>query len=159
MKNERGVSLVELLMVVAILGIIASIALPKLTIARQAANEAATVSTLRSVASAEVVYSINTNSFGSLADLGASAARLIDSSMPTFNSRANSKSGYFYGSAASVSTFQVSATRVTTGAGRKEFIINEVGAVLWKDNAAVPLDLSLSEPRCTGCVGLSNTGN
>jgi len=60
-KNDRGFSLIELLIVVAIILIIAAIAIPNLLRTRQSANEAAAVSDMRSIVTAEATYS---NSYG-----------------------------------------------------------------------------------------------
>jgi prepilin-type N-terminal cleavage/methylation domain-containing protein len=64
-QKAKGFSLIELLIVVAIILIIASIAIPNLLRSKQSANEAAAVSVLRNVHNAQAVYIIEyTNSVG-----------------------------------------------------------------------------------------------
>jgi type IV pilus assembly protein PilA len=101
--EERGFSLIELLIVVAIILIIAAIAIPNLLKSRMAANEAAAAENLRTITTASVIYnSTYGNGFPpSLPTLGAiagspatcDAADLID---PILTAVPSQKSGYSF---------------------------------------------------------------
>jgi type IV pilus assembly protein PilA len=69
MHKQSGFSLIELLIVAAVIMVISAIAIPSLIRARMAANEASAVSSVRSIFSTETVYSLTYPSIGFADDI------------------------------------------------------------------------------------------
>jgi prepilin-type N-terminal cleavage/methylation domain-containing protein len=160
--RSRGFSLIELLIVVAIILIIAAIAIPNLIRSRIAANEASAVSSLRMLNNAEVTYAL---SYGSgypdtLTRLGAPTggamaspanADLLDPILsgngPGGTPTSFVKAGYLFnyypigGTFPNVGSYQITSDPIIRGSsGGKSFFTNE--PLLIRANASGPAGVS-----------------
>lgn len=155
MRSNKGFSLVELLIVVAIILVIAAIAIPNLLQARIAANESSAAGSLRTMGSAEAAYFAAYPAVGyspDIVSLGGAAgcipspstACLIDSSLSSAAPGGAGKSGYFFlatgivTGGATLNTAYVlgAAPKVVSSTGNRDFCSYNDGVLRSKSGTA-----------------------
>src|SRR5205807_5757384 len=138
-SKQKGFSLIELLIVVAIILIIAAIAIPNLLRAKMAANEASAVGSLRTLNTACIAYFTSYGQFpAAITNLGpvasggtasSTSADLIDSLLAS-----GTKSGYTFvytaGNSDQNQTYTITATPISAGqTGQRMFFTDQPGVI------------------------------
>ncbi|MEO5857861.1 MAG: prepilin-type N-terminal cleavage/methylation domain-containing protein [Pyrinomonadaceae bacterium] len=151
MKNQKGFSLIELLVVVIIIAIIAAIAIPSLLASRRAANQSATVANLRTVVSADATHAslAQGNYAATLAALN--TANYLDAS---WAAATVTKNGYTYAytpaSATNPNTGYCVTATATESAGDNSYSTSHQGAIYFLAGTTAPT--------CVATTGVISTG-
>ncbi len=157
MRKEKGFSLIELLIVVAIILIIAAIAIPNLLRSKMAANEASAVGSLRTLTSMIIKYGSDWGNGApvAIANLGPGPGNCLLADTIDNVLAAGTKSGYLFLYAGGIAapqtnlacpagfaTYTINANPVAPGTtGQRYFFVNQTGVIRFNmAGPAGPLD-------------------
>jgi type IV pilus assembly protein PilA len=138
--TSRGFTLIELMIVVAIIGVIAAIALPNLIEARKASNEASAIAGLRTLHAAEEMYRDQDKDHDGRLQFATSLAVLRNTNALIDNALASgSKQGYLFTiTTADEYHFEATASPIAPGrSGDRYFLIDDSGVIRFSTSATI----------------------
>lgn len=145
LRSSRGFTLVEIMIVVAIISLLAAIAIPNLLRARHNANEAAGIAALRTISTAcESFRSAQTPTTypANLAALSSAVPPYIDTGLSGATAAGTAKQGYFYTYAlVNANQYTCTASPAVSGTtGTRVFFVDESGVIRLNNASGAPIE-------------------
>jgi type IV pilus assembly protein PilA len=146
MRRNKGFTLIELMIVIAIIAIIAAIAIPNLIQARKHGNEASAIGALKTIATSQAIFREGDKEqdgnldYGMLSEIGGQNIVLVDSVLAS-----GTKQGYIFQCAYGFATseflwFAVANPAIVGTTGDRYFNTNQAGVIYYTTGASLALD-------------------
>lgn len=147
-ENNKGFTLVEIMVVVSIIVVMAALAIPNMIRGRITANEALAVASSRSIFNSCMLYSSKNEVFPDSLELlttPESTPPYLEEKLATAVDQNHTKNGYWFEYVASVDgdTFTVNARPKNDLSGKRHFFFNEDGLIHYSDNGS---DATIESP-------------
>ncbi len=142
--NRKGFTLVEIMIVVAIIALLAAIAIPNLLRARHNANEAAAIAGIRTISTAEESFRAAQTPPSYSADLPTLSNAnppYIDAALSGATGSTTARQGYFYTYTTGANTYNCLATpAVTNVTGTRIFYVDQSGVIRLNNASGNPIE-------------------
>ncbi len=145
LRTKHGFTLVEIMIVVAIIALLAAIAIPNLLRARHNANEAASIAAVRTISTACESFraaQTPTSYPANLAALSSATPAYIDAGLAGATAAGTARQGYFYTYAfVNANQFTCTANPAVSGTtGSRIFFVDESGVIRLNNVSGLPIE-------------------
>ena len=134
--NQKGFTLIELMIVIAIIAIIAAIAIPNLLEARKAANESSAVSALRTLGTTQQLYRDTDKDANGVSDYAGNLTNLGEQDLIDEVLSGGAKSGFHFAMVGTEFAWSATANPQDPSTGNRYFFVNEKGVIYYNTTAA-----------------------